>query len=464
MDNYKESEYERVRRTIAQAENEARAILSCEPSEGISEAEAASGSSLNEGEVKAGAASEDSMREGDVKAEAASGDSMSEGEVKAGAASESFMSDGDLGGDSATRETERAWRRFQWKRNRRKIIWISSAAAAVLIAVITIVPALQRSEKAAPALATEILPAKGNVTLRRSNGQVIALDKIGQAEEGDNAARKVKHELAEGITIDADAGSIDYQTAGSERYAAEESAGTGSGNMGSQLDELSTAKGRAYSVTLSDGTKVYLNSETTLKYPAKFAGSERIVMLDGEAYFEVAPDAKRPFIVRTGRYDVKVLGTKFDVSAYGDEAVSSTTLVSGKVSILDGESTGLGKAGGAATGNANASRKAGEEELVPGQQYRRDAETGIASIAEVDTDEYTSWINDQLTMRRMSLKEIFGRLERRYDFTYSLSPDAADELFSGSIPLNENLSIVLDQLCGVSGLKYKIEGNKVTIE
>lgn len=393
MDHYTESEYERVRRTIAQAEDDAREVLSGENPEEY-----------------------------------------------------------NLDGESATGGTERAWRRFQWKRNRRKVIWISSAAAAVLIAVMTIVPALQRSTKAAPAAASEILPARGDVTLRRSNGQVIALDKIVQAEKGDNAARKVRQELAEGIAIDA--GSIDYQVSGSENNAAEESVGTGPGKVESLLDELSTAKGRAYSVTLSDGTKVYLNSETTLKYPAKFAGNERIVMLDGEAYFEVAPDAKRPFIVKTERYDVKVLGTKFDVSAYGDESVSSTTLVSGKVSIMNEESKGA----------ANAPSKAVGEELVPGQQYRHDTGTGLTSIAEVNTDEYTSWINDQLTMRRMSLKEILARLGRRYDFTYTISPDAADELFSGSIPLNENLSIVLGQLCGVSGLKYRIEGDKVTIE
>src|SRR5690606_13344215 len=101
---------------------------------------------------------------------------------------------------------------------------------------------------------------------------------------------------------------------------------------------LNTPRGGQYRVTLSDGTEVWLNAASTLKYPTKFDREERIVELEGEGYFEVARDTKRPFKVRSAAQEVEVLGTQFNVSAYPDDADAQTTLVNGAVQIVNSQS------------------------------------------------------------------------------------------------------------------------------
>lgn len=317
-------------------------------------------------------------------------------------------------------DTARSWRSFLWKRHRKTIVLLSSSVAAILIIVITVVPMLTGARQEHSQLA-DILPSQSAVTLKLSTGEHIALEE-----------QNLPTSLPQGISIDTDAGNISYTAdiISSDTLS---------------YDELSLAKGRAYSVSLSDGTKVFLNSESTLKYPVSFVGNERRVILTGEAYFEVSPDEHKPFIVETSQYDIKVLGTKFNISSYPDEVISATTLVSGMVMVM-GQTDSV------------------SEVLAPGQQYRYDADNHISSISEVNTEDYISWIDNELIMRKMNLQEILNRLERRYDFTYSISEKAQGESFSGRIPLNENLSIILDQLCSVSDLTYLIEENHVTIQ
>ena len=133
---------------------------------------------------------------------------------------------------------------------------------------------------------------------------------------------------------------------------------------------LRTLQGMECLITLSDGTRVHLNAETRLTYPVCFSSKERIVQIEGEAYFDVAPDKEHPFIVKTSHTSIRVTGTSFNVRAYADEDTESTTLISGTVRINSGNE---------------------EFELVPNQHYTYNKNTGTNTVANVNTDLYTSW-------------------------------------------------------------------------
>ncbi|MFR5660398.1 MAG: FecR family protein, partial [Butyricimonas faecihominis] len=132
--------------------------------------------------------------------------------------------------------------------------------------------------------------------------------------------RAVELKEVDGTKIVTDSISIDYST--------QETVDTAE-----VMNTVQTLTGMEYMLTLSDGTRVFLNAETKLKFPTKFRKEERVVVLEGEAYFEVRKDATHPFIVKANDVDVKVLGTSFNLRSYSDENSIATTLVSGKVAV-----------------------------------------------------------------------------------------------------------------------------------
>lgn len=159
-------------------------------------------------------------------------------------------------------------------------------------------------------------------------------------------------------------------------------------------NRLITPRGGEYSVVLADGTQVWLNAESELRYPEQFAGEERRVYLRGEAYFDVAKREGQRFVVALGGTEVTVLGTEFNVKGYEDGGMA-TTLVEGSVAVRRGEE---------------------ECRLKPGEQAVV-GEDGIA-VAEVDTDLYTAWKDGYFIYRRAALDDIMQELARWYDFTY----------------------------------------------
>lgn len=171
-----------------------------------------------------------------------------------------------------------------------------------------------------------------------------------------------------------------------------------------------------YRLRLSDGTIVYLNSESKLKYPEVFSGEERKVYLEGEGYFEVAKDAKHPFRVMVNDMEVEVLGTHFNVNAYPEQKGVTTTLAEGKVRVRD---------------------RGREVVLEPGQQAI--ATSGQLEVREVDVKEYLSWKDGLFIFRRMPLAEIMVQVYRWYGIKSVFSDEELRELtFSGVI--NKNLS------------------------
>lgn len=211
---------------------------------------------------------------------------------------------------------------------------------------------------------------------------------------------------------------------------------------------LTTPRAGQYNITLPDGSRVWLNAETTLKYPLKFSGDQRVVELEGEAYFEVQrsftgkKNTTLPFLVKTGKQMVKVLGTHFNVSAYPSEAVA-TTLTEGSVQVLPDSPV-----------------QAGTPLLLrPGQQSIISDDK--ARVIPVDTTLYIAWKNGQFNFNETELNMVMNQLKRWYDLTIEYKGDIPPTYYYGSISRQKNLADVLT-LLKESGLNFSIEKGATT--
>lgn len=213
-----------------------------------------------------------------------------------------------------------------------------------------------------------------------------------------------------------------------------------------QLVTLATPRAGQYTVTLSDGTKVWLNAASELIYPTHFDKAERSVQVRGEAYFEVARDPKRPFIVRTDKQQISVLGTTFNIHAYADETVQHTTLVEGAVMIEN-------------------LKDQKSFRLNPGQQAVSKA-GDVLSILQVDPQEYVSWKNGIIILNSYDLPEILRQLERWYDVEFGAIPAGIKSahvfgMIKRDVPLNDVLKTLSDNY---STIQFKINGRRITME
>lgn len=198
---------------------------------------------------------------------------------------------------------------------------------------------------------------------------------------------------------------------------------------------LRTLQGMECLITLSDGTRVHLNAETRLTYPVCFSSKERIVQIEGEAYFDVAPDKEHPFIVKTSHTSVRVTGTSFNVRAYADEDTESTTLISGTVRINSGNE---------------------EFELVPNQHYTYNKNTGTNTVANVNTDLYTSWESGSFIFLNVPLENVMSYLSKWYGFQYSFEDEAAKQVRIGAY-LNRyaNMNPIIDMITELNLVNIK---------
>ncbi|GAA4323221.1 DUF4974 domain-containing protein [Mucilaginibacter gynuensis] len=206
---------------------------------------------------------------------------------------------------------------------------------------------------------------------------------------------------------------------------------------------LTTPRGGQYNITLADGTKVFLNAASSITYPTAFTGNDRMVTLTGEAYFEVAHNALKPFRVISNGQTIEVLGTHFNVHSYPDEPIIKTTLLEGSVKILSGNRT---------------------VKLKPGQQSRLDAtaqQAGI-SVSEVDTDEAIAWKNGLFEFKDSSIREVMQSAARWYDLDVTYSDQASDIRITGSMSRNVNLSGLIN-LLQFEGAKFSINGKTIKV-
>lgn len=205
---------------------------------------------------------------------------------------------------------------------------------------------------------------------------------------------------------------------------------------------LTTPRGGQYHVTLADGTKVWLNAASSLRFPTAFTGSERVVELTGEAYFEVVHDSKQPFKVKTANQIIQDIGTRFNVNCYTDEDAAATTLVEGSVKILAAK---------------------GETMIKPGQQYLLKT-SGVAELkGDVDIDEVTAWKNGMFQFNNADIKTIMRQVSRWYNVDVEYSGQVPASTYHGRISRNSNASAVL-KILELSGIDFTIERGKIIVK
>ena len=208
-----------------------------------------------------------------------------------------------------------------------------------------------------------------------------------------------------------------------------------------QFNTLANPKGsKVIGMVLEDGTKVWLNAGSSLTYPVAFIGKERKVSIPGEAYFEVAKKKSMPFRIMKGEMMVEVLGTHFNVNAYGDEPHMKVTLLEGAVKVSSGNVSGI---------------------LKPGQQAKvKDNDINVQS--DINIDQVMAWKNGYFSFEKAGITEVMRQIARWYNIEVAYDGEIPNERFGGELRRNSKLSSVLKVL-EKSGVKFRIENNKVTV-
>lgn len=213
---------------------------------------------------------------------------------------------------------------------------------------------------------------------------------------------------------------------------------------GEEYHTLKVPRGGEYTLVLADGSKVFLNAESSLKYPVLFSGDLRKVKLEGEAYFEVKRNPEKPFVVDIGGMQVNVLGTTFGIRAYADEREIRTTLVSGRVNVSAGKQV---------------------YELKPSEQAVFDKQTEAVKVAAVDTELFVGWKDGRLVFDNCSLERILKDLGRWYSFEVFYATSAAKEIpFSLNIRKHEKFAQVLELMQSTGKIQFEINKNTVIVK
>lgn len=307
---------------------------------------------------------------------------------------------------------------------------ISSAAAIVIVTVLALIYMANQKERIQLASSTQrdVAPGGNKAILTLADGREIALTDAGDgtvAEQAGIAITKTKDgQLIYRMRQNGQSSSVDPST-GSEVY-----------------NTIATPAGGQYQVILPDGTKVWLNALSSLKYSVTLGkGKQRNVALQGEGYFEVAHDKHRPFIVKTDQQNVEVLGTYFNVNNYIDEEHASTTLIQGSVKVYNNRYSRV---------------------IKPGQQAQFES-TGQIKIVPVNTEQVVAWKNGVFSFKRAGLETVMRQIARWYNVEVTYEGDVPEISFTGKIYRNVNLQEALRSI-GYIGVQYSVENRKVIIK
>ena len=325
-------------------------------------------------------------------------------------------------------EEERGWWQLQQRarsgRSVRKIKWFPYAAAIVLILSVGGVFYFSGDKEQ-----TEILPiAKNEVQVPGSRAVLILPD--GRKVDLENEV--LRSDLAQ-------SDSLLLVSARSLKYRDIDSPDTTE-----IFHTLEIPRGGEYLLTLSDGTMIYLNSESTFSFPVKFQGKERKVYLTGEAYFKVAKNTEHPFVVTAGELEVLVTGTTFGVRAYKDEKDIQTTLESGQVTVrVEGKSV----------------------KLVPNKQVLFNKSTMGLEVRDVDVDLYLAWVDGRLVYDNCPLEKILTDLGRWYNIDVFYSRDELRSYqFSLNMKKHEEFTQVLELIGKTGEVQFEIKDNTVIVK
>ena len=271
------------------------------------------------------------------------------------------------------------------------------------------------------AMESKIVPGEYKATLTTSGGETIVL----------LPSKQEDIHVQENITVTNGQTGIVYQN-------------TAKAASVLQYNTLKTPRGGEYTITLSDGSRVYLNASSELKYPVLFDEKKREVRLSGEAYFEVAKDSERPFYVVTNTVRIKVYGTSFNVNTY-NLANIQTVLVEGKIGIQEKNSDV-------------------EFAVEPGQLALYDREKGTMEIRDVDVLSYVAWKNQEFVFDGKSLEDIMNTLSLWYDVDVFFQTASLKQLhFTGHLGRYEDISHILDAISGVTQVKFSVKGRTIIV-
>lgn len=308
--------------------------------------------------------------------------------------------------------------------------WKIASAAVVLITVAVSLSFYLNSNNrfSKDVLSEHHIPPGGNkAVLTLSNGEQIALTNI------DNG--KIADQGIVSITKTAD-GQLTYSMANTKANLSKGK------DLADQYNKIETPLGGQYQLRLPDGTKVWLNAASSLRFPAYFApGEKRTVVLTGEAYFEVAHHKKQPFIVKTDRQEVTVLGTHFNINTYLNEPFVKTTLIEGRVSVTANSHTSL---------------------LQPGQESLLDAGNKMR-VDLADLESVLAWKNGKFIYNNEDLYSIMRKVERWYNVQIVYKGDFTGRVFNGSISRFNTVAEVLRKFELTNNLHFKIEGRRITV-
>jgi transmembrane sensor len=315
-----------------------------------------------------------------------------------------------------------------------KLIWPRMVAAACLLFTLGTGLILYLSKdgskqiQIAKTIGSDIIPGGNKAILTLASGKRISLTDAGQGELAKQPGIRISK------TSD---GQLVYQVSEDIAYV--------SGEI--NYNTVETPRGGQYQVNLPDGSRVWLNAATVLKFPLSFSGlNERKVELKGEAYFEVEKDVQKPFIVQSDGQLIKVLGTHFNVCSYDDEPNTKTTLLEGsvKVEVLN------------SSGNDS-------QVLVPGQQAQTSSKSNHIRVANVDVQAETSWKSGFFSFEDAPIEIIMKQIARWYDVDVIYKDNLAGKTVWGSITRYSDVSKILYILEKTGKIHFKIEGRRIIV-
>lgn len=214
----------------------------------------------------------------------------------------------------------------------------------------------------------------------------------------------------------------------------------------SELNKLIVPYGKTSFLTLSDGTKVWVNSGSKIIYPSVLDKKQREIFVSGEVFLDVAKNEKWPFVIKTNQMNINVLGTSLNVSAYDNELLQTVVLVSGAVSV---DNKDRGKT----------------YKMIPNQLLSYNLDSNDIDIKPVDVDNYISWINGYLLLKNETLDKVIIKLCRHYNATSTYNADDLRKIrVSGKLDLKENIGTVLDYIKVSSAVDYEIKNNHITVK
>lgn len=325
-------------------------------------------------------------------------------------------------------DTSKSWEDLENRYNRqRRRLSINTFLryAAVLLVFLTsgILVYYNLPEKTVEQKIAKIVPGDFKAKLELSNGELISLEStINTRIYGDSI-----FEINNGIS--SKKYRPDDRTINNKKY-----------------NRIVVPRGGEYRVILSDGTKVFLNSESEIRFPMKFKANEREVFISGEAFFDVTKNAQKPFIVKTDIMDVVVKGTSFNVKAYSDEEKVHTTLVTGSVDIYYGK------------------YKKNKVNIKPSQQAEISRNVQGITLKEVDTYVYTSWINKCFVFREQRLEDIMRTLSRWYDVEiFYQNKEIKDMIFSGRLDRYNDIKSILEIIESTNKIHSEINNRTIIL-